>query len=175
MEITADLPIVTMLASAGIAALVFCLDRRRARLTDRGHKTVIARSMGELNDMVTHVMLGVRDLDTYESDETVPERLSQYLARNYRRAEFLANTIEVHGAMCTTLSNREKKDIETTIRFARWLLDNYHPQDVREETRHSVWTRHPPDKLKRRASEMHLCVSRFTGEAVPEAEAAAPA
>ena len=172
MEITADIPIVTMLASAGIALLVFYLDRRRARLTDRGHKGVIARSMDELNDMVTHVMLGVRDLDTYESDETVPERLSQYLGRNYRRAEFLANTIEVHGAMCTTLSDREKKDIETTIRFARWLLDNYHPQDIREETRHSVWTRHPPDRLKERAREMHMCVSRFTGAA---AAPAAPA
>ena len=78
--------------------------------------------------------------------------------------------------MRTTLGGREKKDVETTIRFASRLLDNYHPQDVREETRHSVWTRHPPDKLKRRASEMHLCVSRFTGEAAPEAAAAtAPA
>ena len=171
MEITASVPIATMLALGGIALLVLCLDRRRARLADRGHRAVIARSMGELNDMATHVMLGVRDLDTYESDETVPERLTQYLARNYRRAESLASAIELHGAMCTTLSGREKKDIETTARFARWLLDNYHPQDVREETRHRVWTRHPPDKLKRRASEMHLCVSRFTGEAAADAPA----
>ena len=125
MEITADVPIAAMLALGGIALLVLCLDRRRARLADRGHKAVIAGSMGELNDMVTHVMLGVRDLDTYESDETVPERLTQYLARNHRRAELLAGAIELHGAMCTTLSGREKKDIETTARFARWLLDNY--------------------------------------------------
>ena len=174
MEITADVPIAAMLALGGIALLVLCLDRRRARLADRGHKAVIARSMGELNDMVTHVMLGVRDLDTYESDETVPERLTRYLARNHRRAELLAGAIELHGAMCTTLSGREKKDIETTARFARWLLDNYYPQDVREETRHGVWTRHPPDKLKKRASEMHLCVSRFTG-APPPTAAGAPA
>lgn len=173
MEITADVPAVTMLAFGGIALLVYLLDRRRARLTDRGHKGVIARSMSDLNDMATYVMLGVRDLDTYESDETVPERLSQYLARNYRRAEFLASTIEVHGAMCTTLSGQEKEDIETTTRFARWLLDSYHPQDVREETRHMVWTRHPPDRLKERAREMHVCVSRFTGAAGPEAASAA--
>ena len=51
---------------------------------------------------------------------------------------FLANTIEAHGAMRIALSGREKKDVETTIRFARRLLDNYHPQDVRGETRHSV-------------------------------------
>lgn len=37
--------------------------------------------------------------------------------------------------MRTALSSRVKKDIETTIRFARRLLDNYHPQDVRGETR----------------------------------------
>ena len=171
MEITASVPMATMLALGGIALFVFCLDRRRARLADRGHKAVIARSMGELNDMATHVILGVRDLDTYESDETIPERLTQYLARNHRRAESLASAIEMHGAMCTTLSGREKKDIETTTRFARWLLDSYHPQDVREETRHSVWTRHPSDKLKERAREMHVCVSRFAGPAVADAPA----
>lgn len=167
MEITLDLPVITVAISGGIALLVYHLDRRRARLTDRGHKRAIGRSMEDLNEMVTQVMLGVGDLDVRESDEMIPERLSQYLARNYKRAEFLIGTIGVHGAMCTTLSDQEKKDIETTMRFARWLLDNYHPQDVLEETRHRVWTRHPPGRLKERAREMRVCVRRFTGAPEP--------
>ena len=169
MEITFDLPVATVAISGGVAALIYYLDRRRARLTDRGHKRAIGRSMEDLNEMVTHVMLDVSDLDVRESDEMIPERLSQYLARNYKRAEFLIGTIDVHGAMCTTLSDQEKKDIETIMQFARWLLDNYHPQDVLEETRHRVWTRHPPDRLKERAREMHVCISRFTGAAAPAA------
>ena len=171
MDITLDVPIIAVAASAATAVIVYLVDRRRARLTDKGHKSVIAKSMGDLNEMVTHVMLGVRDIDMYESDGTIPERLSQYLARNYKRAEFLIGAIEVHGAMCTTLSDQEKEDIETTIQFARWLLDKYYPQDLGEDTRHIVWTRHPSDKLKERAREMLVCVSRFT-KAPGRAEAA---
>ena len=167
MEITLDIPAMAIGASAGLALLIYGLDRRRARLTDRGHKSVIAKSMADLDEMVTQILLDVKDLDTYESDEMIPERLSQYLARNYRRAEFIIGTIEVHSAMCTTLSDEEKKDVTTTVRFTRWLLDNYHPQDVREEARPNVWTRHPSDKLRERAREMHACVSRFGKTPVP--------
>ena len=167
MEITLDVPVVAMGAFAGLASFVYYLDRRRARLADRGHRDAIARSMADLDEMVTQVLLDVKDLDTYESDEMIPERLSQYLARNYRRAEFIISTIEVHSAMCTTLSDEEKNDVTTTVQFTRWLLDNYHPQDVREEARPNVWTRHPSNKLRERAREMHASVSRFGKTPVP--------
>lgn len=164
MEITADVPIVAVLAFAGLALLVYVLDRRRARLADRGHKGAIARHMSDLGEgVVTPVLLGVRDLDTYESNEMIPERLSQHMARNYRRTEFIIGAIEMHAAMCTRLSDRERADVETTVRFGRWLLDNYHPQDVREEVRFRVWTRHPSGRLMEKAREMHVCASRFAG------------
>lgn len=164
VEITADIPIVAVLAFAGLALLVYGLDRRRARLADRGHKAAIARHMNDLGEgVVTPVLLGVRDLDTYESDETIPERLSQHMARNYRRTESIIGAIEMHAAMCTRLSDRERADVETTVRFGRWLLDNYHPQDVREEVRFRVWTRHPSGRLMEKAREMHVCASRFAG------------
>lgn len=161
MEITLDVPVVAMGAFAGLASFVYCLDRRRARLADRGHRDAIARSMADLDEMVTQILLDVKDLDTYESDEMIPERLSQYLARNYGRAESIIGAIEMHGAMCTALSDREREDLRTTARFVRWLLDSYHPQDVREEARHLVWTRYPSERLRERAREMHACVSRF--------------
>ena len=167
MELTLDVPVIAIAASVLLALFVYFLDRRRARLMDKNHRGVIARSMADLDGMVTQILLDVRDLDTREDDEMIPERLSQYLARNYRRAEFIIGTIEVHSAMCTTLSGREKVDVETTVRFTRWLLDNYHPQDVGEEARPRVWTRHPSDKLRERAREMHACVSRFGKTRVP--------
>ena len=167
MELSFDVPLIPIVASLLLALLIYYIDRRRARLTDKGHKSVIARSMADLDGMVTQILLDVKDLDTYEPDVMIPERLSQYLARNYKRAEFIISTIEVHSAMCTTLSDREKGDVETTVRFTRWLLDNYYPQDVREEARPGVWTRHPSDKLRERAREMHACVSRFGKTAVP--------
>ena len=167
MEITLDVSAVAIGAFAGLASFVYYLDRRRAGLADRGHRAAIARSMADLDEMVTQILLDVKDLDTYESDEMIPERLSQYLARNYRRAESMIGAIEVHGAMCTTLSRREKEDVQTTVRFTRWLLDNYHPQGVREEARPNVWTRHPSDRLRERAREMHACVSRFGKTPVP--------
>ena len=167
MEITLDVPAITIGVSVGLASFIYYLDRRRAKLTDKGHKSVIAKCMTDLDEMVTQILLDVKDLDTYESDEMIPERLSQYLARNYKRAEFIISTIEVHGAMCTTLSGREKEDVMTTVQFTRWLLDNYHPQGVREEARPNVWTRHPSDKLRERAREMHACVSRFGKTPMP--------
>lgn len=161
MEITLDVPVVAICAFAGLASFAYYLDRRRAGLADRGHRDAIARSMADLDEMVTQVLLDVKDLDTHESDEMMPERLSQYLARNYRRAESIIGAIEMHGAMCAALSDREREDVRTTARFVRWLLDSYHPQDVREEARPLVWTRYPSDRLRERAREMHACVSRF--------------
>ena len=174
MEVTLDVPAIAIAASAALALFVYYVDRRRAGLADRGHKGVIARSMADLDGMVTQILLDVKDLDTYESDEMIPERLSQYLARNYRRAESMAGAIEMHGAMCTTLSDREKKDVETTVRFTRWLLDNYHPQGAREEARPGVWTKHPSDRLRERAREMHACVSRFRKIPMPAARRGGP-
>lgn len=173
MDVTLEAPIIPMLVSGGTALLVYYLDRRRTRRTDKGHRAVIARSMGDLDEMVAQVMLGVGDMGVRESDETIPERLSQYLARNYRRAELAAHTIEVHGAMCTALSRRDKNDVETAVRFVRWLLDVYHPQDVGPEARHKAWVRHPLCELKKRALEMRACVSRFTRAPGP-APAVAP-
>ena len=169
MDVVLDVPMVAVAASGAVALFVYLVDRRRARLADRGHRGAIAMSMGDLDEVVTHVMLGVRDLDVRESDEDIPERLTQYLERSYRRTETVAGAIEMHGAMCTTLSDQEKRDIETTVRFARRLLDKYHPQDIGEDTRHKVWTWHPSDRLKERAREMLVCVSRFTGAPGPKA------
>ena len=167
MEITLDIPLITIVVSAGLASLIYGLDRHRTSRTDKGHKSVIAKSMADLDEMVTQILLDVKDLDMYESDEMIPERLSQYLARNYKRAEFIISTIEVHSAMCTTLSDRDKGDVATTVQFTRWLLDSYHPQDIREEARPKVWTRHPSERLRERAREMHACVARFGKGPVP--------
>lgn len=115
MEITTDIPIVAVLAFAGLTLLVYGLDRHCAQLVDRRRKGVIARYMNNLGEeVVTPVLLGVKDLDTYESDETIPERHSQHMTRNYKRAEFIICAIEMHAAMCTQLNDREREDVETT-------------------------------------------------------------
>ena len=122
MDVVLDVPIVAVATSGAVALFVYLVDRRRARLADKGHRGAIARSMGDLDEVVTHVMLGVRDLDVHESDETIPERLSQYLERNYRRTEIAAGAIEMHGAMCTALSDQEKSVVyENYVQLGSWV------------------------------------------------------
>ncbi|MCH7561697.1 MAG: hypothetical protein IIC67_10110 [Thaumarchaeota archaeon] len=146
-------------ATGIVALLIFLLDKKRRDNIEKTHKKIIASDMHELNEIVTHIILDVNDLETDE--EAVSNHLNKFLIRNYSHIEFLMNNIKLHHTQCNKLSNDEELSIKKTIDTIKWILEKYCPQDVPEHRRANLW-KEPSIELKANAQTLVKAVSAFT-------------
>jgi hypothetical protein len=152
------LGILGIIASIIVGLTVYRLDRKREDKADKNHKKIIDRHMDELNNIVSHIILDINELEINEV--AVSERLNKFLIRKYSYIEFLINNIKLHELQCTKLSDDETEDIKNTVSVAQWILEKYCPQDIPEERRVNLWKKYNPD-LKTKASTLSKSVTRF--------------
>ena len=133
------LGIMGIATSASVGLLMWNLDKRRRNESDVIHRTVIRANIGELNEIVTELMLEVRTLET--SDErAVAEELDDLLVRNRSRMEAAMSEIRFRQAHVLKPTSQERKNVEAALCAVRWILDTYCRDDVPLDRRPNLWS-----------------------------------